>query len=916
MNEAPSSSHHSSRRFFNPSIRLKTQMIFFSSFLFVFLCVYFSVRFFLLNEYKALDEQIFSRDGERLQTALDQSSSRLISATKDYAYWDDSYAFIETKNPEFVQSSLSVNSFISNHFNYLRYENLNGEVVYERNIDLTTQTDTPTSLLFQQYIQSLKSTEEVSGFVQLGDEVYLISHVPVRDSALQKPADGYLIFALKVDEGFVNSVTNTTKTAVRIASFGEKLGNDFQQVKVDGIKASQAATQDNLVSYLKMPSLQSAQAPYIIFESPRTFYLQGIKTLRQFALILFGTFIFMNIPIFFALELFVNRPISRLSHSVNRFVKSKGTERISVVGSGEVADLAENINNMLDEIQQLTNQEKSQEEEIGREMIQLQSQNSELTEARESMATLLGEEKSLEDEIKQERDRAEAIINSMGEGLLTFDKESRFTIINPAAEKLLEISAAEAIGKKWSDVLTTLKGNEVIMPEELTFRKTMSTGEVVVTPIEADHYYRTLKGKVFPVASITAPLKSGDVVIGAVKVFRDVSIEKEQNAIIERSVQERTQEISEKNVALQKARDDISKGWFDLQEEKARLTASISSLALGFILTDSKENIVMMNPVANQILNLQEGIREFEHIEDILKDACDLHELHLKCETEKKTIEKKDLVFGSKFLRIFLAPIISTAKGSEELIGTVLLLEDTTEAKVLDRSKDEFFSIASHELRTPLTAIRGNTSMILDLYKDKLQDKELEDMLTDINTSSIRLIEIVNDFLSVSRLEQGSMEFKQEQVDVVVLINQIFDELKVIADQTHIAFKLEDTSSEPLLVIADHDKTKEVLINLIGNGLKFTEKGEIGVSVRAEGDFLKIFVRDTGRGITPQFQNLLFRKFQQAGESLLTRDTTKGTGLGLYISKLMVEGMGGRIWLERSEAGVGTVFGFTLPKPR
>lgn len=534
-------------------------------------------------------------------------------------------------------------------------------------------------------------------------------------------------------------------------------------------------------------------------------------------------------------------------------------------------------------------------------------------DSQKSILDLLEQEKKLEADLKAERDRAQAIIQSMGEGLLSFDKDFRLTIINSAAEKLLDISNSEAIGKHWSEIVTTLKDDQPIQEEDLTFNKTIKTGKVIVTSIEDNHYYRTQKGKIFPVSSVTAPLRNGEEIIGVVKVFRDVSAEKEQNIIIERTVQERTQEITEKNEALQKARDEISQGWFELQAEKARLTASIASISLGFILTDTNEHIVMINPASARILELHEEAKQFSQIESILKNSCDLHMLHLECESERRTIEVQDVIFGNKYLRIFLAPILSSAKGAEELIGTVILLEDTTEAKVMDRSKDEFFSIASHELRTPLTSIRGNTSMILDYYKDQLQDQDLVEMLKDINASSIRLIGIVNDFLNVSRLEQKKMEFKKEAFDLIFTINQVFQELQGMV-VPGVELKVENgVGIETPKALADPDKTKEVLINLIGNALKFTEKGEVVVSIFAENSHLKVFVRDTGRGITPQYQSLLFRKFQQAGESLFTRDTTKGTGLGLYISKLMVEGMGGQIWLERSESGRGSVFGFTLP---
>ena len=121
-----------------------------------------------------------------------------------------------------------------------------------------------------------------------------------------------------------------------------------------------------------------------------------------------------------------------------------------------------------------------------------------------------------------------------------------------------------------------------------------------------------------------------------------------------------------------------------------------------------------------------------------------------------------------------------------------------------------------------------------------------------------------------------------------------------------------------LMVRADKDRTRQTLINLIGNGLKFTEKGGVTVSVKKDSISACCYVKDTGRGIPVENQKLLFRKFQQAGSSIYTRDTTKGTGLGLYISKLMIEGMNGRIWLDSSYDGKGSTFAFCLPlsKPK
>jgi len=231
----------------------------------------------------------------------------------------------------------------------------------------------------------------------------------------------------------------------------------------------------------------------------------------------------------------------------------------------------------------------------------------------------------------------------------------------------------------------------------------------------------------------------------------------------------------------------------------------------------------------------------------------------------------------------------------------------------MERSRDEFFSIASHELRTPLTAIRGNASMMQQLYTDGLKNEELNQMVTDIHDSSTRLIEIVNDFLDASRIEQDKMEFKKEKFDILEIVENVIYEMAPVVKERKLYLDCDQTLKSLPEVVADKNRLKQVLYNLTGNALKFTEKGGVKVAATVEGKFMKVRVTDSGRGIPLDTQALLFHKFQQAGESLFTRDTTRGTGLGLYISKLLIEHMGGHLQLEHSEVNKGTTFSFTLP---
>ena len=199
----------------------------------------------------------------------------------------------------------------------------------------------------------------------------------------------------------------------------------------------------------------------------------------------------------------------------------------------------------------------------------------------------------------------------------------------------------------------------------------------------------------------------------------------------------------------------------------------------------------------------------------------------------------------------------------------------------------------------------------MNRIKEVLKDKELKEMIEDTHTAAIRLIGIVNDFLDMSRLEQGRMEYKKESADLVEIVDKVVKDLNESATEKGIELKIEGESSLKMMV--DPGKFEQIMINLIGNSLKFTDKGSVSVMIKKEGDVAKIEVKDTGTGIAPENQNLLFHKFQQAGASTITRDGSKGTGLGLYISRLMAEGMGGKLELVSSTIGKGSIFGITFP---
>ncbi len=348
----------------------------------------------------------------------------------------------------------------------------------------------------------------------------------------------------------------------------------------------------------------------------------------------------------------------------------------------------------------------------------------------------------------------------------------------------------------------------------------------------------------------------------------------------------------------------------EVQEKQAQLLASINGLGMGFVMVDANFSIVLLNHAMEHLLKKlhhrpSKSLATLSHA----LGGVNLAQMVKDCMAPGPSQAMQEVLVDTTYLQIYPTPIVL----ADEVIGVVILVQDATESKALERAREEFFSIASHEMRTPLTAMNGYAALLQAVYGDKIKDPGFNKLTAGIVEGGTRLLRVVNDFLNMSRLEQGRLEFLHEPLDAVALLKDVVHEIKVLATKKKLKLIVHLPHHRLPKVEGDADRIREVLINLIGNAIKFTDGGSIIVSVEEEEKQLKISVHDTGKGIDPKNQSLLFRKFQQAGSSITARDASHGTGLGLYISRLMAEGMGGTLYLEESVKGEGSTFVFTLP---
>jgi signal transduction histidine kinase len=230
--------------------------------------------------------------------------------------------------------------------------------------------------------------------------------------------------------------------------------------------------------------------------------------------------------------------------------------------------------------------------------------------------------------------------------------------------------------------------------------------------------------------------------------------------------------------------------------------------------------------------------------------------------------------------------------------------------KELDRLKSDFVSNVSHELRTPLTAIKGAVDLLLREVLGCLNESQTH-YLTRVRSNTQHLAGLINDLLDLAKIEEGKVELKGVRVSVGGLVHEIIETVKPLAVEKAVLLGVK-VPEPSVLVWADRDKLAQVLMNLIGNAIKFTPpQGRVMVSVSRDGtEWAQVSVNDSGPGISAVECQKIFQKFYQVSEDGGLKP--KGTGLGLAISKALVELHGGKIWVE-SEVGHGSTFSFTLP---
>lgn len=268
---------------------------------------------------------------------------------------------------------------------------------------------------------------------------------------------------------------------------------------------------------------------------------------------------------------------------------------------------------------------------------------------------------------------------------------------------------------------------------------------------------------------------------------------------------------------------------------------------------------------------------------------------------------RKELRIRVNFiLEITTVPMIV----KEEKVGTLVVLHNVTREKLVDRMKSEFVTLAAHQLRTPLSAVKWSLRMLLDEDLGKLSEEQKK-FLQDTYKTNEKMIFLVNSLLNVSEIEEGKYLSKIVLSSIEDIIQSIVDAYKKEIERRKLRFEFKKPKEQLPKLMLDVEKMRIAIKNIFDNALKYTlPGGKVSISLRRDEKEIEVQIQDTGVGILQYQQEKVFTKFFR-GASIIKMET-EGTGLGLFISKNIIEAHGGRIWFE-SEEGKGSTFYFTIP---
>jgi PAS domain S-box-containing protein len=359
-----------------------------------------------------------------------------------------------------------------------------------------------------------------------------------------------------------------------------------------------------------------------------------------------------------------------------------------------------------------------------------------------------------------------------------------------------------------------------------------------------------------------------------------------------------------------------------ISNERNKLRVIISSISDAVIALDGERKIIMFNPAAEKLTGFSASEVIGKSVDTIIKVFDKNEEITVDSYCPISQTTREGIIYSKNSLKIttsakesyvnFISGRIKEARSMD--LACILTLHDVTKEAELEEMKLDFVSMTAHELRTPLTSMRGYVDLLMEELSGKLDTEHLN-YLERLAISTENLRSLIDNLLNVSRIEQGSFQVDLAPVDLGDLVSEIAVNFEEQAKQKDLLLTCKKPKGKLPMILADRFRIAQVLNNLIGNAITYTKpKGAVTVSIKKTIEknkkMILVSVSDTGEGIPEGALPKLFTKFFRVSGKL--EQGSKGTGLGLYISKSIIDLHKGKIWAE-SQFGKGSTFSFTLP---
>jgi signal transduction histidine kinase/ActR/RegA family two-component response regulator/HAMP domain-containing protein len=393
---------------------------------------------------------------------------------------------------------------------------------------------------------------------------------------------------------------------------------------------------------------------------------------------------------------------------------------------------------------------------------------------------------------------------------------------------------------------------------------------------------------------------------------------RDEVGVLGRTMEDMAGELS---VLFADMQSEVDRATSDLREHMAYLSAIIDNLADGLLVVGPTGTVSLLNPAMREFFDL--GDKEYEGFSASEVFPVEISEMSSAIRVCGAEVQEAEIPLSRNRVGKAVGTSIYVADPAQ-CLGGVLLIRDITRAKELDQLKTDFISTVSHELRTPMTSVVGFSKIIRKKLEQTIfpvldesgEEKRAADQVQEnmdiIVSEAERLTELINDVLDIAKMEAGKVQWREQTVSMADVIRQSLDSTRGLwaAKDMEVVVDLEENLPP---VSGDRGRLVQVMVNLISNAVKFTDKSPVVCRAHTDGSSLLVSVEDRGVGIPPESQEEIFDKFKQVGDTLTAKPT--GTGLGLPICRQIVEHHGGRIWVE-SEEGKGSIFYFNLPITR